>query len=268
MKVNQYLIDSVRKSITDNDRVNHESSLMPDWYIKKMAELSVKYRNIRWMPLDVPKIQLDDFDEFLNFWETECIDVVRVKPCTAEPWTKENHPLGNYSNYYKPQFKGLHFYTKNPDTFETSENGIFAHKYFSHQMFKKIIEQLHDYLPFDEIKHAKIWESVKPVYPHRDQTFFWNCPTEFRVMLSDNNPKPTLYVADIEFGDINYIDLKELDTNSFCWSNGSQIHGSDFNGGKKHLICIDGVLHPKKLENLLDRSIAKYKDKINYNLNI
>jgi hypothetical protein len=87
-------------------------------------------------------------------------------------------------------------------------------------------------------------------------------------MINDENPKPTLYVADVEFRDINYIDLKGLDTNSFCWSNGSQIHGSDFNGSKKHLICINGIISPKKLEDLLDRSIAKYQDKLNYNLDI
>jgi len=265
---NQGIVDQIRKTFANNSRVHHDESKMPDWYVKKMKELGDKYRNIRWLPLDVPKIEFDDFDEFLKFWEDECIDVVRTQPCAAEPWDKDNHPLGKYSNYYKPQFKGLHFYTKNPDTFETDETGIFARKYLTHPMFKRIIEQLHEYLPFHIINHAKIWESVKAVYPHRDQTFFWNCPTEFRVMLNDENPTPTLYVADIEHGDINYIDLRALETNAFCWSNGSQIHGSDFLGSRKHLICIDGILHPTKQEDLIDRSVSKYKDKINYNLNI
>lgn len=266
--INQNLINSIRKTITDNDRVNHDESNMPPKYLSKMKELGVKYRSIRWLPLDIPKIKFDDWDEFLDFWANESIDVVRTRPCTAEPWTAETHPLGKYSNYYKPQFKGIHFFTKNPDTFETDENGIFARKYLTHPMFKKIIEQLHEYMPFYEIQHAKIWESVKAVYPHRDQTFFWDCPTEFRVMLNDENPQPTLYVADVEFGDAHFIDLKGLDTNSFTWSNGSQIHGSNFLGKRKHLICIDGTLDPLKLEPLIDRSIEKYKNSINYTLDI
>ena len=268
MVSNQKLVDSAIKYFTNNDRSKHDTTPLPDWYKKKMAELGVKYKTIRWLPLDIPKIQFDDFDEFLNIWDRECIDSIRLKPCPAEPWTKEDHPYGKYSNYYKPQFKSLHFYTNNPDNFEVTERGNFAYRFYSHPIFNKIVEQLHDLFPFQEIIHARIWESLKPVYPHRDETFFWRSPTEIRIMLYDKNTIPTLYIADIKSGNIIYIDLKGLDTNTFCWSNGTQVHGSDFKGARKHLICIDGIIDPKKLEDLLDRSIIKYKDKINYNLEI
>lgn len=240
----------------------------PEWYRKEMERLSHKYRNIRWLPLDIPKIEFENYDEFLKLWDQEHIDVVRVKPCTAEPWTKENHPMGKESNYYKPQFKGLHFYTHDPARFEETEIEIFAHKYFPHPIFDPIIAHVKEHFPFHFIDHMYVWESVKEVWPHRDQTMFWNCPTEFRAMLHDENEEPTLYTCDVEHGDSHFVDLTGLDTNAFCWSNGSQIHGSDFYGKRKQLLCINGILSVSKLEALIDRSIEKYKDQLNYKLEI
>lgn len=265
--INKNLVDSIRRTITDNDMAR-PVGYMPDWYQEKMHKLEEKYRPIRWLPLDIPKIEFDDYAEFMDFWEKEHIDVVRLTPCTAEPFTKENHPLGKFSNYYKPQFKGLHIYTWDPDNFYANEIGIFAHKYKTHPMFNKIIEQVKDLFPFHKVEHMYIWESVKPVYPHRDQAYFFKCPTEFRIMLHDDNTVPTLYTADVEHGDINYVDLDGLDTNSFCWSNGSQIHGSDYYGKRKQLLCINATLDPDKMDILLERSISKYRDKLNYNLEI
>lgn len=270
--MDKLIVDRVRNTISKNNMADHSSKNsafyygMPEWYLERMSELGQKYRNIRWLPLDIPKIEFPNYDEFLEVWDREHVDVVRMKPCTAEPWTKEAHPLGKKSNYYIPQFKGLHFYAKNPETFDQVERGIFSNRYFTHPVFDPIIEQVLEYFPFHEITLMYIWESVKEVYPHRDQTFFWNCPTEFRAMLHDENETPTLYVADIEHGDVNYVDTTNLDTNSFCWSNGSQVHGSDFYGKRKQLLCINGFLSVSKLEKLLDRSIEKYKDKLNYTL--
>ena len=87
-------------------------------------------------------------------------------------------------------------------------------------------------------------------------------------MLHDENDKPTLYVSDIEHGDSNFVDTMGLDTNSFCWSNGSQIHGSDYFGKRKQLLCINGFLSVSKLDALLERSVNKYKDQLNYKLDI
>lgn len=266
--INQSSIDSVRKAITKNQLAQNDYGKFSADYIKTMDELSVKYRNVRWLPLDVPKFEFDNLNEFLELWQKECIDILRVKPCSAEPWTKDSHPLGKYSNYYKAQFRGLHFYTRNLESLDADDKGIWTLKYLEHKMFQKIIDQMIEYLPFKEILYAKILESVRPVYPHRDQTYFWNCPTEFRIMLNDDNSEPTLYVADIEHGDAHFIDIRNLDTNAICWSNGSQIHGSNYKGNSKHLVVIHGMLDPEKLESLVDRSIAKYKNKLNYNLEI
>jgi hypothetical protein len=275
--MNQNLIDGVRQTVINNNLASHSSKNktftylpngLPEWYEVAMTKLGDKYRNIRWLPLDIPEIKFDNYNEFLEVWDRESIDVVRTKPCTAEPWEKDKHPLGKLSNWHVPQFKGLHFYTEDPDKFYETERGIFAHRYYSHPVFDPIIKQVKDYFPFHHIFHMYIWESVKEVYPHRDQTFFWNCPTEFRAMLHDENDKPTLYVSDVEHGDSHFVDTMGLDTNSFCWSNGSQIHGSDYLGKRKQILCINGFLSVSKLDNLLERSVNKYKDQLNYKLEL
>ena len=272
--MDQNLINSIRRTVTKNDLASLKSSkywtnkAAPEWYDKAMNELGEKYRNIRWLPLDIPKIEFDNYEEFLEVWDRENIDVVRTKPCTAEPWERNAHPLGKLSNWHIPQFKGLYIYTEDPDNFYENERGIFAHKYYPHPVFNKIIDQVKEYFPFHHITHMYIWESVKDVFPHRDQTIFWNCPTEFRAMLHDDNDQPTLYVSDIENSDSHFIDTSGMDTNSFCWSNGSQIHGSDYYGKRKQLLCINGYLSISKLDNLLERSVEKYKDQLNYKLEL
>jgi hypothetical protein len=270
--MNQMLIDSVRRLVgTNNPRaVDHFNSEYPKWYVEEMLRLGEKYRNIRWLPLDLPKIELPNYDEFLDLFDRKNVDVKRVRPCAAEPWSKEDHPLGENSNYHKAQFKGLCFYSREPEKFYDDNYGEIAtwtRTYCPDPMFDKIVQQVHDTWPFAIVNNLYIWESVKEVFPHRDHTMFWNLPTEFRAMLHDENEKPTLYVADVEHGDAHYIDLPE-DTNVFCWSNGSQLHGSDFFGKRKQLMVITGFLSVKKTEALIDRSIAKYKDKLNYKLEI
>ena len=82
-------------------------------------------------------------------------------------------------------------------------------------------------------------------------------------MLHDENPESTLFVADVDTREPVFIDLPD-DTNSFCWSNGKMVHGSVYKGKRKFILCIAGVQHSKKSDELFERSIAKYKDQLNY----
>jgi hypothetical protein len=270
---NKSVVELVRKTVGRNSWANEQRTAyqhfdpqynFPDWYLKEIHRMSKKYRPIRWIPLDVPKFTID-MEEFMSIWDQEKIDILRTGIDAAEPWPKEAHPLGKASTWYKPQFQGLDFYSYDKENFDRTKNMEWSAKFYEHPMFAPIIEQIHDTLPFKIVSHLYIWESVREVYPHRDADYFWDMPTMFRIMLNDENPEPTIYVCDVDHGDIHFIDPPE-DTNTFAWSNGSQIHGSDFYGKRKQLICIHGVFDVKKYEELLDRSISKYKDKLNYKL--
>jgi hypothetical protein len=262
-------VDNVRLNVAKNHMSTDGPPMgyfLPDEYIKRMRELEEKYKNIRWLPLDIPKIEFDDFEEFENLWKQECIDVLRIKPDVAEPWEKEKHPLGKNSSWNVVQFQGLTIW-RNAKT--ENQTVTFAEKLYEgkNKQFERIVDQVFQYFPIHTMFSIFIWKSTMRIQPHRDKSAFWKCPTEFRTMLYDENTDPTLYVADIENGDINYIDLPD-DTNSFCWSNGTQIHGSDYHGKNKYLLCLSGVQHSKKCDELFERSINKYKDVLNYKLDL
>jgi hypothetical protein len=242
-------------------------SYLPEWYVNELKRLSKRYRPIRWLPLDIPKFEFENFDEFIKVFDREAIPLVRTKPDSAEPWSKEVHPAGDQSSWHIPCIKGLYTYTHNPDTFEADTLGIWQHKYYPHPVFQPMIDHVFKYFPFYHITHMYIWDSLKPIMMHTDQTHFWHAPTEFRMMINDENEKPTLFVTDIEDYDQNYVDLPK-DTNCFCWSNGTQLHGSDHYGRRKQLLIISGTFSISKLEDLIERSIAKYKDQLNYKLEI
>jgi hypothetical protein len=85
-------------------------------------------------------------------------------------------------------------------------------------------------------------------------------------MLFDENTEPTLYVGDDNSEPV-FVDLPD-DTNTFCWSNGKSLHGSTYNGKRKFILCASMIQHSKKTDDLLERSIIKYKDRLNYKLEI
>lgn len=262
-------VETVRKNIANNYMSSDGPPVgmfLPSDYISKMHEVSEKYKNIRWLPLDIPKIEFDDFQEFEEIWRQESIKILRIKPDVAEPWTKEDHPYGPASSWHIPSFQGLTIW-RNPKS--EMQTITFAEKLYEkkNKQFERIIDQVFQYFPIHTMFSIFIWKSTMEIKPHQDKSAFWKCPTEFRTMLYDENEEPSLYVADIEHGDINYIDLPK-DTNSFCWSNGTQIHGSDYYGKNKYLLCLSGIQHSKKSDELFERSIIKYKDALNYKLDL
>lgn len=267
--MNQNTIDKVRNTVTNNQFSTGGPMIGPVFsqeYIDRMRVLEQKYCNIRWLPLDLPKIELDDIEEFKDFWAKESVDTVRQKADVAEPFSKEEHPFGENSNWYVPAFKGLHLFQH--ELAPLSEHSWTGKLHTgNNKQLKRILSQVYEYFPIHTFTSVFIWQSTREIIPHQDQGAFWKCPTEFRVMLHDENPQPTLYVAGIEDGNAHYIDLPP-DTNSFCWSNGTQLHGSDYHGKNKWLLVVAGVQHSIKCDELFERSIKKYKNCLNYELNL
>ena len=121
--------------------------------------------------------------------------------------------------------------------------------------------------PIYSLSNILIVETKKDIVPHREQSWAWKCPTEFRIMLYDENTQPTIYVSDIETGETRYIDLPD-DTNSFCWSNGTQVYGIDYHGKPSYQIIVNAMWHSKKLDSLLTASISKYANNLNYTIEL
>jgi hypothetical protein len=236
----------------------------PESYIEKMLLVGEKYKDLSWLPLALPKIEIGDFSIFEEIWSRESIEIIRT-----------DNPL------WLPEFKGLHItanclldfnlhdlyvngkMTKIQISDEAGYSqgrpvvGKYAKKLYKNKFFFNLISQIMDLFPIQQISNILILEQIGDVAPHREQSWVWKCPTEFRVMLHDENTEPTLYVGNIETGKVSYINLPE-DTNSFCWSNGTHVYGIDYHGRKSYQLIVNAVWNADKIDKLIERSISKY----------
>ena len=247
----------------------HPLQSMPETYTEQMAELSQKYQRLRWLPLALPKVELNDFEEFKRIWDKESIN---IRPA--------NDLL------YPVEFRGLHITANSVLDFNLHELYVdgklsktqisdaagyyrgrsvsaWTKKLYKHKFFFNMISQIMDTFPINQLSNMIILEVVNDVKPHREQSWAWRCPTEFHISLHDENDVSTMYVSDIQRGDSYYIDMPS-DTNSVCWSNGTQLYGIDYHGKPNYQLVVNAVWSPKKLDQLMEDSINKYKHNLNY----
>lgn len=252
-----------------------------DDYLKKFSLLGEKYKNLSYTFLDIPKIELTDLEEFKHIWEKEKIEIRRLLPSEDEPWDAQNHPLGEQSSWNRVEFNGLHIHSNATLDFNIHDlyrngkldqpqystetgfrqgrvaQGTFTKKLFKNRFFSDIIVQIMDTFPIAVLNTIMIVEPIKEILPHREQTWAWQCPTEFRVTLHDENTKPTMYVTHIETGQTNYITAPES-SNSFCWSNGTHLYGIDYDNKPQYHLIVSAIWCPEKMDKLLEQSIGKH----------
>lgn len=133
--------------------------------------------------------------------------------------------------------------------------------------FEDFYEELLYHLPFKTISRIRFWSSTKPVSFHRDQTKFIDYPGAFRIILHDENPFQTLSLIDTlpdspHNLSNNFFIPRLKTTNSYVWNNLRTKHGSTFkNGFRKIVIILDRYeIDIIKYQNLMDRSITKYRE--------
>ena len=237
---------------------------IPEMYSNRMHELEKKYGNITWLPLALPKFGLGDIDEFKEIWERESIEIKRAHDLGDVADFKGMHITSNCQldfnlhDLYKngrltaSQISDTNGYTQGRDVV-----GVYTKKLYKDKFFFNLVSQVMDTFPISEMSNMMILETIKNVAPHKEQSWSWRCPTEFRIMLHDENTEPTVYIVD-ETGNKSYIDLPS-DTNSVCWSNGNYSYGIDYHGKPSYQLVVNAVWNSKKMDTLLERSIEKYK---------
>ena len=74
--MNRHHVNAVRKTIAQaygkeqRDSGKFWGHALPDWYLAEIQRLSKKYRPIRWLPLDVPKFEIDKNNMYLTIFKT------------------------------------------------------------------------------------------------------------------------------------------------------------------------------------------------------
>lgn len=220
------------------------------WKSTEYNELEKAYGNYLFVPLDIPVIQANDQQAFLEFFHANSAPTNRIKEELA----------GSPSNV--TVFKTIDSHPKNGSWSRNYVADLFSN-------FSEILEQIYEYYPIDPATlNFALWSSQLNVDPHRDVSAMIDMPINFRLKLFDNNPFETLKLhlspVDKKVDTIYRFRLPE-DTNSFVWNNLRLKHSSvKLTGYEKILMIIytNYNLDMNKFIDLLDRSISKYKDSL------
>jgi len=232
----------------------------------EIALVDEKWTPIPWVPLDVPKIEPDDWDLFWKLWNEKQADITRGL---------------NETQFWKGLCCFLH-----PEVDHTKFNykNTVVDDWTGH--FPKMFQQIFDCLPFHSIEKVVLWSNINEVTPHIDpDAVIYPWPDSLRIMLWDTNDGPTFWIsrwpertADYDPKPITvrtgaaygvsaervpkhkrtYVDLP-LETNTFVFNNGAFMHGADL-AKPKIIMAVKG--RPKITEWLkaLEPSYEKYKD--------
>ena len=233
-----YLINQQRKFL----KANH-----PDIFNKGL-ELEALYGHYNFMVLDLPVFKFDDMDKFHSIWNDLHGLCSRQRTDIANPYQVDD----------TPRFRSLDIIENMPD-----RERIWTRNYHNlNHEFPIFYQMMNDLLPFSSIDYVRLWQSIGEVRMHRDDSWwYFNFPTELRIMIYDDNETGTLKIRPemVPF-DVKPVNLPET-SNSFSWNNVRCVHGSNKTEGKEKLLaCITGTYDLNKLETLFINSKNKYDD--------
>ncbi len=234
----------------------------------EIAAIDHKWTNVPWLPLDIPRIEPDDWDLFWKLWNEKNADITRANPQESQYWKglccwlnpSIDHTKFNYSNTVIDDWS-MHF--------------------------PKMFEQIKNCLPFFSLEKIVLWSNVNTVNPHFDpDAVIYPWPDSLRIMLWDTNDQPTFYVnkwpeRTEEFDPVPvtvrtggkgygiksdrvpqdkrmYVNLP-ADTNTFVFNNGAFLHGADL-AKPKIIMAVKGRPNIYKWLKALEASYEKYKD--------
>lgn len=196
------------------------------------------------LPLDIPKIESPKLISWF-FENSEAVSKIKKEAVVADTGGP-------------PLFEAIDVSPtgrlEQPDAWNTNFHQEFL------DLFPEVHEQIMEFFPFTSLDRLRIWSSIRRIPWHRDQTWFVDCPTSFRIMLYDNNPIQTLKVRTKVNGDFSLPRLN--DTNSYVWNNLRTEHGSNYvDKHRKILIILERYsIDFNRYHDLIKRSVDKYHD--------
>lgn len=221
----------------------------------KILELEKNYGYICFLPLDIPKIQAQNQEKFVEWYFNN-----------AKPSIKQNTDIAT-------QYTGNSSFLSIdvlPSSYDTTKS-VWSKNVISDfdKQWPDLWEQFYEHLPFDKIVGISIWSSTTDIAPHRDQSLFIDLPLEFRTLIYDTNPRENLFsgesLPNAELGQV--LDEKpvpnNIETNSVVWSNLRSRHYSKFSADHRKIIMIFHYVNKinwKKYENLIERSAEKFSN--------
>lgn len=222
---------------------------------KVINELEEAYGKYIHIPFDIPIIKPNDMQKFVDWYDQNSMRAVKQYSNTANEAGVGNNHFRTVDGIIIPG----QIWTQN------SRLDIW-------DVFPELKEQILEYLPILELRNWRMWSSTMEIYEHRDDDPMVDFPLAWRCKLYDENPKETLYITkDIGHlphngsDNIKYTNWLPEDSNTWAWNNVRTFHGSKHDAEHTKilwLISSDNGLNVNKYIDLMDRSIAKYKDNL------
>lgn len=232
--------------------------------LAEAPRLAEKYHGIAALPLALPRIEPDSWENFWRIWNEEKDRVWR------------NHidrgAVGNVNpSMDHTQWDGMSIY----ELPELYKEGAWGSKICQPMIDANpnFIKTILEILPFVKTRSIRLWSAHTTIPLHYDGNMpasldgKMQFPTEIRIMLNDKNPQETFWLANAsKFKPHTNVDAEHRlyvklpnDTNTFAWNNETFLHAADFDPAfRKILVVVKGWVDVERLEELLDRSIEKY----------
>lgn len=215
-----------------------------------VSDIESRWGNYCLVPLDIPNVNVDGIADW--FFDKKTPSVKRQLDVAGGN-------LGD-SNYNTAD---ITLTPAKPNIWTRHEQHNFLDE------FPEFVDQLMDLFPFKKIHMFRFWESNKRIGLHRDDNDFRDFPNNFRTMVYDENPEPTLFSeewlpnATVASGPRKYIP-RLPETNSWAWNNLRTRHGSNFNPDyRKVLLIISGFeIDGNKYNKIMKNSVDKYAEYI------
>lgn len=236
----------------------------------EIATIDHKWTSIPWLPLDIPRIEPDNWD---LFWQL---------------WNEKSGVIGRAAKQEDQMWKGLTIWTR-PNV-DTTKFNYAAENYDDWTIhFPQMFQQIKNCVPWIELEKVVLWSNVNAIQPHFDPDYvIFPWPDSLRIMLWDTNETPTFYMnkwpkrtaefnpppvtvrsggtgyglgsISIPYDQRMYVDLPK-DTNTFLFNNGAFLHGADL-AKPKIIMAVKGRPNIYKWLQALESSYNKYKDYI------
>lgn len=231
-----------------------------------------KYNNIPYVILDVPSIIPDD--NFMEVWQANNVPILRKPdkidpkyPFTPAEAQAEFIRSGRTNEYTMPNWLGMTAFTTSVADDRWTNSVIDGPT-----LLPKFFKQLHDYLPIRKLNQVLFWSNQRIIGIHRDLNEQLPFPSSVRLMIHDENTRPTFFLVPMdesasphelskhpkEWNHAKFINAGTAASNAFMYNNKQWAHGALKDEGYSKILCSLSIDYDwVKFEELLDRSIAR-----------
>lgn len=192
-------------------------------------------------PVDLPKIEPDNWEVFWDIWNTHSGPLVKVKQNTDLSIA----PVGSSHIW-----TGLDVYKKYNNQMPYTAPYVDISK-----LLPIMYNQLLDIAP--NLYRVRLVQSQVNIVSHTDNNInFWN----LRAFLHNTNSYTQWYFTkpNDSLGERTYINMPD-DTNWFMYNDKNCWHGTDYDPNIKKIL-LQAFCLGSPMNNLLDKSSIKYKD--------